>query len=115
MPEPSDPLGEPDELEKKGLERSLKFKKLESAYALLHATKPATIGYVLAANPLSLLAWYVEYLIHDPVLTDRYRIAEKFLDWTDEDSPLDVILESVSLYWLTETLPTSIYPYRQVR
>jgi len=27
---------------------------------------------------------------------------------------LSTILEAISLYWLTETFPTSIYPYRQV-
>lgn len=47
------------ELEKQGLERSDEFKRLGSAYALQHATKPSTIGLVLAANPLSLLAWSV--------------------------------------------------------
>lgn len=98
MPQPEQTVDEPDELEKKGLVRAAQFTRLESAYALLHATKPATIGYILAANPLSLLAW----------------IGEKFLDWTDQDPPLDVILESVSLYWLTETFPTSTYPYRQL-
>jgi microsomal epoxide hydrolase len=46
-------------LEKEGLERSDKFGRLGSAYALEHATKPSTIGLVLDANPLSLLAWYV--------------------------------------------------------
>jgi microsomal epoxide hydrolase len=44
-------------LEKQGLERSAEFKRLGSAYALMQATKPSTIGLVLAANPLSLLAW----------------------------------------------------------
>lgn len=43
--------------ERKGLERAEEFKRLGSAYALLHATKPSTIGLVLAATPLSLLAW----------------------------------------------------------
>ncbi|KAK4692271.1 hypothetical protein P7C71_g4898, partial [Lecanoromycetidae sp. Uapishka_2] len=57
MPKPDNPVGEPDDYEEKGLERAAQFKKLESAYALFHAMKPATIGYVLAANPLSLLAW----------------------------------------------------------
>jgi microsomal epoxide hydrolase len=84
--------------EKGGLERAEEFKKFGSAYALFHATKPSTIGLVLAANPLSLLAW----------------IGEKFLAWTDTDPPLDEILASVALYWFTETFPTSIYPYRQV-
>jgi hypothetical protein len=27
---------------------------------------------------------------------------------------MDTILESVALYWLTETFPAAIYPYRQV-
>jgi hypothetical protein len=48
-------------------------------------------------------------------LMNGYRIGEKFLAWTDQDPPLDEILASVTLYWLTETFPRSIYPYRQVR
>jgi hypothetical protein len=43
-----------------------------------------------------------------------FRIGEKFLDWTDTDPPLDTILEAVTLYWVTETFPRSIYPYRRV-
>jgi hypothetical protein len=43
-----------------------------------------------------------------------YRIGEKFLEWTDEAPPLNDILASVSLYWLTDTCPRSIYPYREV-
>lgn len=60
MPEPAHPDGKPDEIEEKGLERAAQFMRLESAYALLHATKPATIGYVLASSPLALLAWIGE-------------------------------------------------------
>jgi hypothetical protein len=48
-------------------------------------------------------------------LTGTARIGEKFLDWTDTDPPIDTILEAITLYWVTETFPTSIYPYRQVR
>ncbi|KAL4723007.1 hypothetical protein ACLX1H_010248 [Fusarium chlamydosporum] len=87
-----------DDLEREGLRRTEWFKDLGSAYALLHATKPATIGLALAASPVSLLAW----------------IGEKFLDWTDDDLPLSVILESVTLYWLTQCFPTSLWPYRQL-
>ncbi|KAL9616566.1 MAG: hypothetical protein Q9160_008569 [Pyrenula sp. 1 TL-2023] len=53
------------------------------AYAQMHATRPATIG-----------------------------IGEKFLTWTDEDPPLRAILDSVTLYWLTETIARCTYPYR---
>ena len=51
-----------NEWEKQGLARADEFKRLGSAYALFHATKPSTIGLVLAASPLSLLAWYVLHL-----------------------------------------------------
>ncbi|PVI07808.1 alpha/beta-hydrolase [Periconia macrospinosa] len=50
--------GDLNDWEKQGPERADEFKKLGSAYALLHATKTSTIGLVLAANPLSLLAWH---------------------------------------------------------
>ncbi|KAM0250772.1 hypothetical protein ACHAP5_001989 [Fusarium lateritium] len=96
MPEPED-AGEITEAEKKGLERTNDFKRLGSAYAMTHATKPSTIGLVLSTSPLALLVW----------------IGEKFRDWTHEDPSLQEILTSVSLYWLTDTFPTAIYPYRQ--
>ena len=43
------------------------------------------------------------------------RVGEKYLDWVDEPLSADTILEMVSLYWLTETFPRAIYPYREVR
>ncbi|KAF5707164.1 epoxide hydrolase [Fusarium mundagurra] len=87
-----------DDLEREGLKRTEWFTKFGSAYALLHATKPATIGLALSASPVSLLAW----------------IGDRFLDWTDDDLPLDAVLESVSLYWLTQCISTSLWPYRQL-
>ena len=45
------------ELEKKGLERAKWFERIGSAYALEHATRPSTIGLVLASAPLALVAW----------------------------------------------------------
>lgn len=62
-----------------------------------HGTRPATIGLVLSSSPIALLAW----------------IGEKFQQWTDQDPPMDEILDSVTLYWLTQSFPRSIYPYRQ--
>ena len=32
--------------------------------------------------------------------------------WSGEDPELEKILESVTLYWLPETFPTSVYSYR---
>lgn len=65
---------------------------------MMHATRPSTIGHVLASSPLALLAW----------------VAEKYLDWTDEDPSVEFVLEMASLWWLAGCYPTSIYPYRQL-
>lgn len=46
------------DIEKEGLKRADTFLNLGSSYALQHATKPSTIGLVLASNPIALLAWY---------------------------------------------------------
>ncbi|KAK8158055.1 Alpha/Beta hydrolase protein [Phyllosticta citrichinensis] len=91
------PEDDADELEKKGLERGSEFQRTGFAYAMEHGTRPATIGLVLSSSPIALLSW----------------IGEKFLTWTDADPPTLAILESVSLYWLTDSFPTSIWSYRQ--
>jgi microsomal epoxide hydrolase len=41
------------------------------------------------------------------------RIGEKFLQWSDESPPTNEILDSISLWWLTQSFPRAIYPYRQ--
>jgi len=84
----------PEELQ--GLQRGMKWQQLGTAYALEHGTRPSTIGLVLSASPVAMLAW----------------IGEKYLEWTDEDPSLEDILRAVSLYWLTDTFPRAIYPYR---
>ncbi|BCS02958.1 epoxide hydrolase [Aspergillus luchuensis] len=85
------------EEDKRALARAQWFGTYGSGYALEHGTRPSTIGNVLSTNPVALLAW----------------IGEKFLDWADEAIHLETILESVSLYWFTETFPRSIYHYRE--
>lgn len=88
------------EVEKAGLERGKQFYKTGNAYMLTHANRSSTIGLALQSSPMALLAW----------------IGEKFLSWSDPDCPLSlhIILESVSLYWLTDSIARCIYPYRQV-
>lgn len=46
-----------NEEEKKGIDRGEQFITVGSAYAQEHATRPATIGFVLASNPIALLSW----------------------------------------------------------
>ena len=98
MPEPKSVKTAISDAEQIGLQRAREFHRIGSAYAVEHATKPSTIGFAVGSNPVSLLAW----------------VGEKFLDWTDEDPAIDVILESVSLYWLTDTFSTTICPYRHL-
>ena len=86
-----------DDLEKSGLKTAEAFGLTNSAYAVEHGTKPATIGFVLDASPISLLAW----------------IGEKFLDWTDETPSAETILDSITLYWFTHSFPRCIFPYRE--
>lgn len=46
--------------------------------------------------------------------TFPFRIAEKFDTWTDETPPLDDILDSVTLYWHTQSFARCIFPYRHL-
>lgn len=87
------------EQEKRGLERKEKFFTKGRAYAHEHATKPATIGFAMAASPVAQLAW----------------IGEKFLAWSDPSTTpsLNTILADITLYWLTDCFPTTIYTYRE--
>ena len=64
-----------------------------------HRTRPATISFALSSSPVALLSW----------------IGEKFLEYSDDTLDVDAILTSIALYWLTDTFPTSIYQYRDVR
>ena len=81
--------------EARALQNLEQFGTYGNAYAKEHGTKGGTIGLVLSSSPIALLAW----------------IGEKFIEWTDTTPPLQQILDSVTLYWLTDTFPRCIYPY----
>ncbi|KAJ5614431.1 hypothetical protein N7528_008085 [Penicillium herquei] len=83
--------------EKLGIARMTEFMALGSGYATEHGTRPSTIGHVISSSPMALLAW----------------VGEKFLEWVDDPLSPEHILESITLYWLTETFPRAIYTYRQ--
>lgn len=87
-----------NDAEKEGLGRALEFSTTGNAYALMQATRASTISIVLNSNSLSLLAY----------------LGEKFLSWVDKPLSIDTILTDISLYWLTQTIPTSFYPYPQI-
>ncbi|KZP29746.1 epoxide hydrolase [Athelia psychrophila] len=91
------PVEELSTNEQRGVARASEFQKTGIAYAIEQSTRPATLGIVLSSSPVAFLAW----------------IGEKFLDWSDVDPPLDHILTCATLYWVTECIATSFYPYRQ--
>ncbi|OSS48545.1 hypothetical protein B5807_07024 [Epicoccum nigrum] len=89
------------EQEKEGLKIMEKFFSKGRAYAHEHGTKPATIGFVMASSPIAQLAW----------------IGEKFLVWSDPRTApsINTILADITLYWLTDCFPTTIYTYRETK
>lgn len=77
----------------------------EGGYAHLHSTKPATLAATLTDTPAGLAAW----------------IGEKIVAWsstrTDGSPAFDrnLLLETLTLYWVTGTIGTSLLPYWAAR
>jgi pimeloyl-ACP methyl ester carboxylesterase len=73
----------------------------EGGYAHEHSTKPGTLGAALSDSPSGLAAW----------------VAEKVVAWssaTGDGSPAfdrELLLSTLTLYWVTETITTSLLPY----
>jgi pimeloyl-ACP methyl ester carboxylesterase len=67
------------------------------AYGHVQRTRPLTLGYALSDSAAGLAAW----------------IVEKFHEWADPRSmvPLDVILTNVTLYWVTNSIASSMRLY----
>ncbi|MCF0056315.1 epoxide hydrolase family protein [Dyadobacter sp. CY356] len=75
----------------------------EGAYSHMHATKPLTAAYGLNDSPAGLCAW----------------ILEKFNSWSDHKGNIentfskDELLANVTLFWLTETIHSSMRIYNE--
>jgi pimeloyl-ACP methyl ester carboxylesterase len=78
------------------------FTQRESAYASIQGTKPQTVAFALADNPLGTAAW----------------ITEKLKVWSDSGNNIesvftkDQILSDVMMYLVTDAAPTSVWFYR---
>ncbi|SNR54485.1 Pimeloyl-ACP methyl ester carboxylesterase [Maribacter sedimenticola] len=76
----------------------------EGAYALVHSTKPLSLAYGLNDSPIGLCGW----------------IIEKFKAWSDNDGNIEnsftkkELLANVTLYWLTQTIHSSIRMYHEI-
>ena len=69
----------------------------EGAYAAMHRTKPQTAAAALNDSPAGLAAWIVEKM---QSWSDGFRFTQ------------DEILTNITLYWLTETIGSSMRMYR---
>lgn len=76
----------------------------EGAYASVHSTKPLSLAYGLNDSSIGLCAW----------------IIEKFNAWSDNHGNIEnsftkqELLANVTLYWLTQTIHSSIRMYHEI-
>jgi microsomal epoxide hydrolase len=81
------------------------FMQRGSAYQEIQGKNPQTLGYGLTDSPAGLAGW----------------IVEKFFAWTDHDGDLeqavsrDQILTNLSVYWVTNTINSSVRLYCESR
>jgi len=91
----------PSSAEAAYLKKMEEFPQTEGAYALIQSTRPQTLACGLNDSPTGLAAW----------------IVEKFRAWSDCDGDLekcfsrDEILTNVMIYWVTQTIDSSFFPY----
>jgi len=75
----------------------------EAGYAYIQSTKPMTLAYGINDSPIGLCAW----------------IVEKFNSWSDNEGNLeniftkDEILANITLYWVTQSIHSSIRIYNE--
>ena len=87
------------------LDRKAQWYEDEGGYGHVQGTRPQTVAYGLNDSPVGLLAW----------------IVEKLRAWSDCDGDVsrrfsrDEILAHVTLYWVTETIGSSMRLYRESR
>ncbi|MFN0163853.1 MAG: alpha/beta fold hydrolase, partial [Burkholderiales bacterium] len=77
------------------------FLKEETGYQAIQGTRPQTLAFGLSDSPVGLAAW----------------ITEKYRAWTDCDGDprnsltMDEMLGNISLYWFTNCIGASFWPY----
>ncbi len=87
------------------LERRQVWLSEEWGYGQIQGTKPQTLGYALNDSPAGLAAWLVE----------------KFRRWSDSDGNVesrfskDELITNVMLYWVTESITSSVRLYYEGR
>lgn len=96
-----DPMEMLDEQGMADYQETSSFRSEETGYQQIQSTKPQTLAYGLTDSPAGMAGW----------------IVEKFRTWTDSDGDVesavarDRLLDNISIYWLTETINSSMRLY----
>jgi pimeloyl-ACP methyl ester carboxylesterase len=96
---------EPDEKERVYREELRHWQAEETGYHAIQGTKPQTLAYALTDSPAGLAAWIVEKF---QTWSDH---RGDFEGWLDRDS----LLANITLYWVTEAINSSFWPYYAIR
>jgi pimeloyl-ACP methyl ester carboxylesterase len=89
------------EAERAYLEQNRRWSEVERGYSAIQSTKPQTVGYGLNDSPAGLAAW----------------ILEKWRSWSDSGGDLDAhvdrdfLLTTLTIYWATQTITSSLRDY----
>ncbi len=67
----------------------------ERGYSAIQSTKPQTVGYALNDSPAGLAAY----------------LGEKWHSWSDVTPPDDFLCATLTLYWVTQTITSSMRDY----
>jgi microsomal epoxide hydrolase len=92
------PLRRPEtwpESEASSREALSRWMREEGGYIAIQGTRPQTLAYGLSDSPIGLLGW----------------LAEKFEVWTDASLDADDVLAMTTIYWATQTINASFWPY----
>jgi pimeloyl-ACP methyl ester carboxylesterase len=82
-------------------EQARRWDETECGYTAIQSTRPQTLGYALNDSPVGLAAW----------------ILEKWRSWSDSQGDLDshlsrdFLLTVITLFWVTETITSSMRDY----
>ena len=96
-----DPLRGVSTAEVERFQQRVKELNDHKAYGAIQGSRPLTLGYALNDSPVGLASW----------------IVDKFWAWSDHRGHLensftkDELLTNVMIYWVTETMPSSVRIY----
>ena len=83
------------EIERSYLAVSRSWDVTERGYSAIQSTKPQTVGYGLNDSPAGLAAY----------------LGEKWHSWSDVTPPDDFLCATLTLYWVTQTITSSMRDY----